>query len=439
MKTKQNYVRRILLSVVLMLCLTFIPNIHVNAEGTAVDLIGDSTAVSVGGVKYGVSCHQTGYLCYLLTADGNAVAGTRAYAFKCPSFHTITAGGEPVFRATSRKGGYSVSGWSGTAPWNCSPFNSDRTTNAEVIRAWMKAPFSADIPNGQQLVKDLWGDACRDKFKTGEYILVIETIMHFRYSFDYTYKDLTIREWENLVHERSPGMPSSTVTMVAETYKRFADMGTEYRAPFGRPIIGTVRDCIAYQSTVYELAQSSNSFIDVENTNLFSRYLNQVAPFSERIGAGSAGERAGFIAWTGGVDTRLSNSQVNQYGVAMLVISALDDDMALGGLSPEETLAPPSDYDGTLYTLTSAGGSSSSGGGIGSFSGGGSGDTTYLGSGYGADRCAIGDLYAENCATGDEPYALADRLKSGMSYEGSVPPVIDGFNRHLFLCSKIVG
>lgn len=108
MKTKQNYVRHILLSLVLMLCMTFIPNIHVNAEGTAVDLIGDSTPASSTIIKYGVSCRQTGYLCYLLTADGNAVAGTRAYAFRCPSFSPITAGGASIFSASSRKGGYSI-------------------------------------------------------------------------------------------------------------------------------------------------------------------------------------------------------------------------------------------------------------------------------------------------------------------------------------------
>lgn len=135
--------------------------------------------------------------------------------------------------------------WKGVAPWGCSPFNSDRTTNAEAIRSWLKGRFSETKTNGQYLILELWGEDCESKFVTGEYILVIETIMHFRYSFDYTYADMTIREWENLIHGRSPSMPSSTVTMVAETYKRFSDEGIEYRAPFGKPIIGTVRDCLA--------------------------------------------------------------------------------------------------------------------------------------------------------------------------------------------------
>ena len=54
---------------VLMLCLTLMPTITANA-GVGVDLIGDSVPSSVGTIKNGVSYMRTGYLCYLLTADG---------------------------------------------------------------------------------------------------------------------------------------------------------------------------------------------------------------------------------------------------------------------------------------------------------------------------------------------------------------------------------
>ncbi|MBO5166659.1 MAG: hypothetical protein J6B90_08695 [Lachnospiraceae bacterium] len=420
-KKGSNFKRFLSKILVLMLVLTVAPTIQVNASDTSVDLIGDSVATSVGTVKDGVGYRQTGYLCYLLTADGNAVAGTQAYAFKCPSFHTIVNGGTPIFHASSRKGGYLATEWKGVAPWGCSPFNSDRTTNAEVIKTWLKARGTLGYSNGQHFIFLLWGTECMQKWETGEYILVIETIMHFRYSFDYTYADMTLREWENLIHGRSPSMPSSTVTVVAETYKRFADEGIEYRAPFGKPIIGTVRDCLAYQSTIYNLAQSANPFIEIDNTNLFSRYLNQVAPFSERIGAGSAGERAGFRAWTGSLESRLTNAQVNNYGVSMLVISALEDDLA--GYVPEADVSS-SGYDGTLYTLTSAGGSHSSVYASAEERFICNGTTTHIGSGYGADNAIIGSMYAENCATGDEPYALAQSHKRGMSYEGEIPPVV---------------
>lgn len=422
--------RLLAMSLAFVLVFSLLPTIKAHAN-TGVDLIGDSTPTSVGTIQDGVSYVQTGYLCYLLTSDGRAVSGTRAYAFSCPNFNTITRGGTPVFRATSRKGNYSASSWTGVAPWSCSPFNADRTTNAEIIRAWMKAPFSGDVPNGQQFVKDLWGDACRDKFKSGDYILVIETIMHFRYSFDYTYKSLSVDEWKAVIKAKYPDIPDTPLYTTALSYSTNT---TEYRAPFGPSVIGTVRDCLNYQSVAYSVA-TANTYIDVKSYNLFSKYLNQVAPFAERIGAGSAGERAGFSAWTGGIDSRLSDSQVNQYGVAMLVISALEDDIVGSSGSGEEVT--PTTYDGTIYTLTSAGGSQSSGGSIGSFAGGSASDTTSLGWGSG-DSCAIGSLYAENCATGDEPYALADSMKRGMSYEGDVPAVVMA-DSHLFLCSKIEG
>lgn len=422
--------RLLSISLAFILCLSLFPSIKANASPD-VDLIGDSTPTSVRTIQDGVSYTQTGYLCYLLTKDGNAVSGTIAYAFSCPNFNTITRGGTPVFHASSRKGDYLAESWTDVAPWNCSPFNEDRTTNAETIRAWMKAPFSGDIPNGQQFVKDLWGDACRDKFKSGDYILVIETIMHFRYSFDYTYKSLSVDEWKAILRAKYPDMPETPLNTTASAYSSNI---TEYRAPFGPSVIGTVRDCLNYQSVAYSVA-TANTYIDVKSYNLFSKYLNQVAPFAERIGAGSAGERAGFSAWTGGIDSRLSDSQVNQYGVAMLVISALEDDIVGSSGSGEEVT--PTTYDGTIYTLTSAGGSQSSGGSIGSFAGGSASDTTSLGWGSG-DSCAIGSLYAENCATGDEPYALADSMKRGMSYDGDVPAVVMA-DSHLFLCSKIEG
>ncbi len=364
---------------VLMLCLTLMPTIPISAAGVGVDLIGDSVPSSVGTIKRGVSYVRTGYLCYLLTADGNAVSGTQAYAFKCPGFAEINLTFGNVFRATSRKGGYSASSWKGTAPWGCSPFNSDQTTNSEIIRAWMKS-------NGASFVEQVWGTSCADKFVVGDYILIIETIMHFQYTFDYTYdKSWTQSDWRNLVEDEMQGAPSSEVDRCAEYYYEYAQEGKKYRAPFGQPIIGTIRDCLSYYNVMKAKAESDNPFIDILDVNLFSPYLNKVACYAERIGSGSAGERAGFVAYTGDITVKLSDSQVYQYGVGMLAISALEDDI----VPPPPGGPAPSSYDGTVYTLTSSGGSSSTGGGAngGQFSGGGAGSTTHLGNGYNDGLC----------------------------------------------------
>ena len=51
-------------------------------------------------------------------------------------------------------------------------------------------------------------------------------------------------------------------------------------------------------------------------------------------------------------------------GWGMLAFSASELDDITGVIETLPSVAPPSDYDGTLYTLTSVGGSSSSGGGF---------------------------------------------------------------------------
>lgn len=384
---------------VLMLSLTLVPEIPSYAS-TGVDLIGDSSLADVGGVRYGVSYQQTGYLCYLLTSSGSNVSGTSAYAFKCPGFNTITAGGYPVFYASSKKGNYVATSWKGTAPWNCSPFNGDQSTNSEQIRAWLKSTNSTGFSNGQSFVKTLWGAECSNKFITGDYILVIETIMHFRYSFDYTFPNLSKAEWRQIINDRYFYMGSQAVEAYTDLYYEEGRTGTKYRIPYGESVIGTVSDCLRYESAMKESFQTSYPFVSICNYNLFRDYLNKVAPFAERIGVGGAGQRAGFRPWTGSVGGHISTSDVYDYGVAMLVISALEDDV-VGSDTPLDSSSSSTTYDGTIYTLTSAGGSQSSGGSIGSFAGGSASDTTKLGWGSG-DSCAIGSLYAENCATGDE-------------------------------------
>lgn len=413
-KKVSNFTRYLVLFLVLMMCLTFLPTIQANA-GTSVDLIGDSSTASSKTVKYGISYCQTGYLCYLLTADGNKVAGTSAYAFKCPGFYTIGAGGSPIFKASSRKGGYVVNSWKGVAPWNCSPFNSDKSTNAEAIRNWMKTPVGS-MSQSWTFIKAYWGSECANKYATGDYILVIETILHFRYSFDYTFsKDYSVADWTNLVYAKfGHGMPESVAESAGRAYYKVAQKGESYRAPFCNSIIGTVRDCLDYYSVAKSVASTSNPYINVKDSNLFSRYLNNIACYAERIGSGGAGEKAGFAPWMGTAGTVLSTAQVKNYGVAMLVISALDDDLASTDVPLTPDTPDPSGYDGTVYTLSATGGSTSDSDRVGA--------TTYFGTGgYG---CLSGSFYAENCASGTDAYNLAESMSSGMSYEGDVPQVV---------------
>lgn len=415
-KKRLNFTRFISAFLVLVFTLSILPEFSVKAEDAVIDLVGDSSIASTSTFKNGISASRTGYLCYLLTSDGKAVPGTSAKLYKCPGYAGLGGG---IIRCTSRKGGYSASSWNGVAPWNCSPFNADQTTNAEVIRAWIKAECKPGVSNGNQFVADVWGDACSAKFKDGEYVLVMETVLHFQYTLKFTYKkSVTLPQWKmyywTKLREGNPSVPLAAADGPARYYYDKAQAGTEYKALFGVPFVGTVRDCLGYFSEAKADAESTHPFIKVANVNYYTKYLNKIACFAERIGVGSAGQRAGFLPYTGSVDVFLSDAEVNTYGVGMLVISSLDDDLASTDIPLTPDTPDPSGYDGTVYTLSATGGSTSDGDRAGA--------TTYFGTG--AYGCLSGSFYAENCASGTDAYNLAESMSSGMSYEGDVPQVV---------------
>lgn len=415
-KKRLNFSRFISAFLVLVFTISILPEFSVKAEDAVIDLVGDSSIASTSTFKNGISASRTGYLCYLLTSDGKAVPGTSAKLYKCPGYAGLGGG---IIRCTSRKGGYSASSWNGVAPWNCSPFNADQTTNAEVIRAWIKAECKPGVSNGNQFVADVWGDACSTKFKDGEYILVMETVLNFQYTLKFRYdKSLKLDAWKRYywtkLREGNPSVPLKAADGPARYYYDQAQKGTEYKALFGVPFVGTVRDCLGYFSEAKADAESTHPFIKVANVNYYTKYLNKIACFAERIGVGSAGQRAGFLPYTGSVDVFLSDAEVNTYGVGMLVISSLDDDLASTDVPLPPDTPDPSGYDGTVYTLSATGGSTSDSDRVGA--------TTYFGTGgYG---CLSGSFYAENCASGTDAYNLAESMSSGMSYEGDVPQVV---------------
>ena len=183
-KKRLNFTRFISAFLVLVFTLSILPEFSVKAEDAVIDLVGDSSIASTSTFKNGISASRTGYLCYLLTSDGKAVPGTSAKLFKCPGYAGL---GSSLIRCTSRKGGYSASSFEAVAPWNCSPFNADQTTNAEIIRAWLKAEHSTGVSNGNWFVSKYWGNDCAQKFADGEYVLVMETVLHFQYTLKFTY------------------------------------------------------------------------------------------------------------------------------------------------------------------------------------------------------------------------------------------------------------
>ena len=87
------------------------------------------------------------------------------------------------------------------------------------------------------------------------------------------------------------------------------------RQYFGTPILGTLPNVLDYRTT----------YIPECTSNWFASYTNKAVAFAEYITAGKAGERAGFRPWTGSTTEKLTDGQVKEYGVGLMVISAHDN------------------------------------------------------------------------------------------------------------------
>ena len=295
-------------------------------NGTSDSNRGGSSAI-VNGVAY----TRTGYLCYLLTKDG-ASTGLPAYAFYSPGFNGI-AGSKWV--CTSRRG-HSVSGWKAPAPWGVTPWeNGGSPSNEPKIKEWMLQPFNG-APQAAQFVQDNWGAAAAKNFGSDEYILVIETIMNFQYSIKggdggsggggldaatkdaiyascYLYADdyvnsIDKKELNQILSSFSKTKQEWTDYLAEMAYQKALNRLQSQDAGAGRtftsdPLIGTVPNLITYKN----------------GNTVFDSYTNKVAPHAEKIKV----SEAGFTAYTG--SGSLTDSEVQSYGVAMLIIHCKND------------------------------------------------------------------------------------------------------------------
>lgn len=386
-----------MLSLLLMFIFSAYPlTVHADsAAGAIIDSLGRGSTAGTSTIQKGISYTRTGYLCYLLTKDGNPIPGMTAQAFRSPdcSLHEGTA-----WIAKSRKGNYTASSFVGVAPWNCPPFgNSDSygnvTTNEPTIKAWLAAVASNGNTNAANFVHQTWGneDATK-KFANDEYVLVIETMVNFQYSvpdgsagssstdtgstsggmtkaeaiayIDNLPNDTLVQAardahasayldiydyYDNAINNYMAGRATEIRTkdgfrvidvLTAKEYRDNAitgmrsavrlEMATRYtkgyvfsvgstssggRQYFGTPILGTLPNVLDYRTT----------YIPECTSNWFASYTNKAAAFAEYITAGKAGERAGFRPWTGSTTEKLTDGQVKEYGVGLMVISAHDN------------------------------------------------------------------------------------------------------------------
>lgn len=306
-----------------------IPSIKVYADGITED---DVAAVAYNGthddtrggdshIVNGVAYTRTGYLCYLLTKDGSPT-GLPAYAFASPGYNGIE-GSQWV--CTSRRG-QSVSGWYREAPWNTTPWGNGGSPSYEPdIRDWMLQPINGK-PQAQQFVFETWGVEAEKNFQSDNYILVLETIMNFQYSvaggsggplqIDKERIRKAARSRAEAIAARD-GYRSDTPERERYVQKIAADLAGKAIAKLiaeggnagtnrtftSPPLIGTVPNLINYKN----------------GNTVFDSYTNKVAPHSEKIKV----NEAGFTAYTG--TGALSDSEVQSYGVAMLIIHCKSD------------------------------------------------------------------------------------------------------------------
>lgn len=289
--------------------------------GIVIDALGESGVGGSKKVKNGVTYARTGYLCYLLTADGATIPGMTAQAFYNSNYSELGGSG---WHCTSKKGGYSVSSWKAEAPWGLPPFNENKSTNVGLIRQWMATPVG-NTCNAAVFVKNNWGLEIAEKFGTGDYVLVAETILNFQPNVKTSGTTKTKEQIASAISTEivmqilfSRGINPSGLditkiraAVIDEMYNTQC-LTSGYKT-IGSPVIGTCSDCIAYEKAVGG------------QPSIFASYTNKIACFAEYIMKGGPGEKAGFIPWTGTIPTLLSDSDVSTYGVAMMVIKAKND------------------------------------------------------------------------------------------------------------------
>jgi len=318
------------------------------------DLIGVSGSGESAIVPEGIAATRTGYLCYILEENGNN-PGLDAYAFKSNSEFTDLPGA--IWYVKSRRG-HTVTGWKSDDPvaWNIKPFNRDKSTNQAAIKAWMTQTNAAGALNATQFVLDNWGESVALKFKQGEYILVVETLLHFQYSVpsehgtpDY----FTTLDGIHMIHEGG----EEIIVMINDLGRSMNDAAVAIRdilnakldemyagngyVKVGSPVIGTTANCLDF----YDM------YIASSGPNWFKEYLNKIVPFAEMITPGGAGEKAGFTPWTGATSAQISDADIDNHGLAMFVIKAISEIQTTCEEPKQPSPHPaPDESDGT-YTI----------------------------------------------------------------------------------------
>ena len=388
-KTGKNFTRYFSAFVVMMMFL-LLPSFSSKAEfDISAYVQGDSQ--DGGHVVYtdGISVNKSGYLVYVVDSNGNAVSpdaklvSSKNYSFKRDD--------TTAWSVNSRLGGYSAGKttpiFMSNVPWGA-PMTSEAGFNTREpdIKAWFMTEDSDGVVNLLKVVKGYWGADLALSLVENGYYLILEPIyeysMWYKYNITVTYNSQTLADKDYISNRGAPTIVG-TAKGCASLSNDFlsALQSVTYYTPYGG------ENSYAEVKITY-----GTSFNDSGMASGYARAFPRMEYLTRQIGslrAGSAGT------------SYLSVGEITgNTGWGMIALSASGSDIIDDDPDPTPTPDPTPSYDGTIFTLTSTGGSTSSDGQ--SFAGGGVGTTTNFGNGYSESVCAIGSFYAENCATGDD-------------------------------------
>lgn len=352
-----------ILSAMLAISLTTIEaRAEVSAEEAAAAIASDIVGVNGGNggnttTANGLSYSRTGYLVYLVDENGSVVSSTAAmkidgYAGDFPNTTWI---------AESRKG-HSVGQWESRAvPWKVPAFTNSKASNYAQIKSWMEGKDGNGVMNSVDFVEKTWTTAHAEKFLSGEYLLVLETLLHFQFqvpnggsskpptvaslklNVDKLYREkYNIPESGFIAAEYLDRLKAELNRILKQTWE--ANGGnTSSMSPIGPPLIGTTANMVKkYMDEVQK-----------HGINWFAAYTNNTACFTMMIEPGGLGETyAKFEAWRGSTapDYRMPNPDVLKYAVGTAVFKAKS-----GQTTYDESLfedpGPPDDESDGKYSI----------------------------------------------------------------------------------------
>lgn len=187
MKTKHNYLRFFMSSVVVMM-LSLFPSFSSRAEfDISAYVQGDSQ--DGGHVIYtdGISVNKSGYLVYVVDSNGNAVSPDAKLVSS--SNYNFKRDNTTLWDVNARLGGYSADRNTTAyknAPWGA-PMTSEAGFNTREpdIKAWFMSEDSDGVVNLLKVVKGYWGADLALSLVENRYYLILEPI--YEYSMWYKY------------------------------------------------------------------------------------------------------------------------------------------------------------------------------------------------------------------------------------------------------------